>query len=112
MEKMKFVLQKRIHPGIYLELGKFQNFLNEKCSSFDYHERYDKLRSGMTHWEEYMLRLGIRKGCLERKGLSLFYDPAGAGWDIGCALDEIMAIPIMVPDTLVIKVLTLGHLPK
>ena len=103
MERMKFDREPR----------KFQDFLNQKfLSDFDYHESYTKRRSGMTCWEEYLLRMGIRKGCLERRGFVLFYDPAGAGWDVGCTLNEIMAIPIMVPETLVIKVLTLGHLPK
>ena len=91
--------------------------LIDKMREFPREEIYKKKRSGMTVWEEYLFRIGVRKASdvkkqIKRGDKKIFYDPAKARWSPNCSqVDEVEADPILVPEILWLTAMTLGGLP-
>lgn len=65
----------------------------------------------MTRHREWMLGLGIRWGFTEGTKGRIYYDPTDAKWERDLEFNQIRGNPILVPETLYLKTLILGHLP-
>lgn len=89
----------------------FQKILNKRIRDFSWEERTKKRKSGMTRHQEWMLALGIRWNFPEGSEGRMYYDPTDAQWERDLNLDQVRGKPILVPDTLRLKTLTLGYLP-
>ena len=89
----------------------FQKILSKRIRQFSWHERSEKLRSGMTRHQEWMLGLGMRWNFPDGSKGRMYYDPTNTRWERDLEHHQIRGNPILVPEILHLKTLTLGHLP-
>lgn len=89
----------------------FQKILSKRIRGFSWPERTEKLRSGMTKHQEWMLGLGMRWNFPKESKGRMYYDPTETRWERDLHVYEIRGNPILVPEILYLKTLTLGYLP-
>ena len=89
----------------------FQVILDRRIEKFSYKDSHDKLRSGMTKHQEWMLSVGIRFSFHKKAPGLRFYDVSTKSWDVGCKWLEFRANVLLIPEDLHLKTVVLGYLP-